>query len=282
VKVLDFGISKIPEQLGGRGITATADVFGTPAYMSPEQTRSAKLVDARADIWSLGLILAECISGKPVYEGSTQLGVLTAVGQDPLPSLRLEGTGTEPELERIIRRCLEKDPAHRYQDVTELARDLAPFAGARPISTSKRLERMFEAGSQHDAATTAPEPANERATRTAHRLPKGAAWFLTTGLVAGLGVTLLSRRGRTDISNTSKSSAVTEVRPVVSVPAARAPDPAQDLTPVQPMLASSPGAKNSMSKVAALGAKPAPRPIEGPRSTRSSSPPLSDGLHDRK
>src|SRR5438105_4828699 len=58
VKVLDFGISKLSEEHGGEGITTTADVLGTPAYMSPELIRSAKLVDARTDIWALGLILA--------------------------------------------------------------------------------------------------------------------------------------------------------------------------------------------------------------------------------
>jgi len=76
VKVLDFGISKISEEYGGEGITETADVLGTPAYMSPEQIRSAKLVDARTDIWALGLILAEFLAGKPVFDARKKLALL--------------------------------------------------------------------------------------------------------------------------------------------------------------------------------------------------------------
>src|SRR5260221_8466459 len=101
VKVLDFGISKMREEQD-EGITASGDVFGTPAYMSPEQVRSSKHVDARTDIWSLGLILAECLSGQPVFQGSAQLGILAGGAKAKAPDLHLSGLGVPRGLEKVI------------------------------------------------------------------------------------------------------------------------------------------------------------------------------------
>src|SRR5258708_26998578 len=128
VKVLDFGISMISEELGWERITASADVFGTPEYMSPEQTRSAKQVDARTDIWSLGLILAECLSGIPVCKGATQLAMLANASEDWSPNLHLEGTGAPPEREAVIPRCLKKAPCKRDQNAAKLVDALSPFS----------------------------------------------------------------------------------------------------------------------------------------------------------
>ena len=134
VKVLDFGISLASDGADFERITASADVFGTPEYMSPEQTRSAKQVDARTDIWSLGLILAECLSGTPVFMGAMQVAMLAGAAREWMPNLHLEGTGTPRELENVIRRCLRKNPDHRYQSAAELVRALRPFASAESLA----------------------------------------------------------------------------------------------------------------------------------------------------
>ena len=137
VKVLDFGISKTTQnaqQPITGSLTETRSVLGTPFYMSPEQIRDAKQVDFRTDIWSLGLILHELLSGSPAFEGSTLPGVCAAIAADPPAALRLKRPEVPVELEVIVLKCLEKDPARRFQTARELIGLLAPFAG-RPESS---------------------------------------------------------------------------------------------------------------------------------------------------
>ena len=136
VKVLDFGISKTTqnaqEPITG-SLTETRSVLGTPFYMSPEQVRDAKKVDFRTDIWSLGLILHELLAGSPAFEGTTLPGVCASIAADPPAALRLKRPEVPVELEAIVLKCLEKDPARRFQSARELVSLLAPFAG-RPES----------------------------------------------------------------------------------------------------------------------------------------------------
>src|SRR5439155_25121456 len=85
VKVLDFGISKLADE-GDASLTTTQVVLGTPNYMSPEQVRSAKGVDHRTDVWSLGVILYELLAGRIPFSGTTPSAVLAAIVADPAPS----------------------------------------------------------------------------------------------------------------------------------------------------------------------------------------------------
>jgi len=137
VKVLDFGISKntrsAEEPITG-SLTETRSVLGTPFYMSPEQVRDAKKVDFRTDIWSLGLILHELLSGSPAFEGTTLPGVCASIAADPPAALRLKRPEVPIELEAVVLKCLEKDPARRFQAALELIPILATFS-ERPESS---------------------------------------------------------------------------------------------------------------------------------------------------
>jgi serine/threonine-protein kinase len=131
VKVLDFGISKAMnadrEGMPPPNLTATSAVMGSPLYMSPEQVRNAKQVDARADIWSLGVILHELLTGGPAFHADTLPGICAAIIADDPPPLRSLRSDAPPELEAVLTRCLEKSVNRRFQSVRELMASLRPF-----------------------------------------------------------------------------------------------------------------------------------------------------------
>jgi serine/threonine-protein kinase len=136
VKVLDFGISKAQGSsalaASPSALTSTKAMLGSPLYMSPEQLRSSKSVDQRADIWAMGVILYELITGTLPFMGEN-LGELFAaiLETDPAP-LRTRAENVPPGLDDIVLRCLQRRPEHRFQSAAELANALAPFAVARP------------------------------------------------------------------------------------------------------------------------------------------------------
>ncbi|HVV81726.1 MAG TPA: serine/threonine-protein kinase, partial [Kofleriaceae bacterium] len=151
LKLLDFGISKTGSVADDR-LTSTHSVMGTPSYMSPEQMRASREVDARADVWSLGAVLYELFQGAPPFEAETFTALCLAVTMDPPAPL----TAAIPtRLRDAVLRCLEKAPASRFQSVGELAEALAPFASS-PARAAMSVERI--------ARTLASAPPAFRAT----------------------------------------------------------------------------------------------------------------------
>jgi serine/threonine protein kinase len=131
VKVLDFGIAKLNDKHATEEeahLTSTLTVMGSPLYMSPEQILSTRSVDARSDIWSLGVILYCLVTGQLPFGGESATAVFAAVQRDSPPPPSSLRPDIPPGLERAILRCLEKDPARRFASVAELASALAPFA----------------------------------------------------------------------------------------------------------------------------------------------------------
>jgi eukaryotic-like serine/threonine-protein kinase len=136
IKVLDFGISKSPI-VNAMQLTQTQSLLGTPAYMSPEQMRSARMVDSRTDIWSLGTVLYELLEGRRPFEAESFSEMCVKVAVDPPGTM----TNTPTDLQEVVLRCLAKAPEHRYASMAELARDLVPFSHD-PHQAQVLVERM--------------------------------------------------------------------------------------------------------------------------------------------
>jgi len=118
-------------------------LIGSPLYMSPEQMRSAKDVDTRTDIWSLGVIMYEMLTGQPPYTGDSIPALCASLLSDTPVSVRTLRADIPPELEDVIMRCLAKDRQYRFATVSELARALAPFGSASSQLHVDRASRVM-------------------------------------------------------------------------------------------------------------------------------------------
>lgn len=185
VKVLDFGVSKwLDDAPDGETphSTGTHGFVGTPAYMSPEQLTTPNAVDQRADVWALGVVLYQCLSGRRPFDGRSGPQLCAAIlSVDPPP---FDPKLAVPEsLAAIARRCLRKKPAERYASVRDLARELAAFrvprarlARAQPalitlvVLGTLAVAFLLARGPTRAEATaelaTALEPASERPARS--------------------------------------------------------------------------------------------------------------------
>ena len=135
-KVTDFGLAKLLEREGG--LTQTGDIMGTPSYMAPEQARGTPSdVTPSSDIYALGTILYEMLTGRPPFKGATPLSTLNQVAEyEPLPPSKLQ-RHTPREIETICLKCLEKEPKKRYKTALDLADDLRRFIDNRPIQARR-------------------------------------------------------------------------------------------------------------------------------------------------
>ena len=145
IKVLDFGISKLtlPSDTPAASLTHTSWMLGSPVYMSPEQLRSARDVDCRADIWALGTILFELIVGKPPFlaDSVPELSAKILIDPVPIPSER-KGSPLPDGLDEVILKALEKNLQMRFQNIAEFTLALAQFAPKRCIPNVERIARM--------------------------------------------------------------------------------------------------------------------------------------------
>jgi serine/threonine-protein kinase len=143
VKVLDFGISKAVESTGSeQSLTATAAVMGSPLYMSPEQLRSSKNVDARTDVWALGTILFELVTGRTPFEAESVMALCTSIAVDAPARLRKYRQDAPRDFEAIVMACIEKEPARRPQNAGELATALRAFASSDGKLAVDRIARI--------------------------------------------------------------------------------------------------------------------------------------------
>ena len=285
IKVIDFGISKMtdPLDLGPRTSTLTgaASIVGSPLYMSPEQLCAARDADPRSDIWSLGVTLFELLTGQGPFVWRSVPELCAAVLKEPARPLRDLVPDAPEGLEAVLLRCLEKEPAKRPSDMTELAAELASFGlpeGARTSSRTSRIRRAVTTALEVDITplhvvdsewTARPSETLQLSGMTTGAQPDAPSfWSLPrTGAAiffAAMLVSLATVRGLRGRIPTHPG-----VPPVVA--AALAPPPAVTLEPEAPPPPAVPApASSTKAPEAARPTKPAPRP-RAPRSSLQQS-----------
>ena len=175
VKVLDFGIAKVMDAAGGMGSkTRTGMMLGTPGYMSPEQIKNAKGVDHRSDLWSVGVMFYEMVTGGEAFEAPTDFAKLTAVlTNDPRPISQVA-----PHLvgwQDFFNRAIAREPDGRFASADDMARVLLAtaraLAGAAPLPTAEF--RTVEVGKGGATRESGPQPVGREGTHVSPQMPTG-------------------------------------------------------------------------------------------------------------
>jgi eukaryotic-like serine/threonine-protein kinase len=151
VKVLDFGVSKSFGDSASAlevGLTRTGTIVGSPLYMSPEQLRSTRTVDARTDVWALGVILYQLLTGHTPYEAELLADLCAMLLRDPPTPVNTYRNDLPAGIEAVIMRCLQREPDDRYQNVSALADALLPFASITARIHAERARRVLHNVSQ--------------------------------------------------------------------------------------------------------------------------------------
>lgn len=151
IKIVDFGIAMLLDDAGRRQVatrvTGSGVLVGSPLYMSPEQVRDEEHIDHRTDIWSVGVVLHELLTGKLPF-GTTAVGlgeIFGAILQEPLVPASERRKDVPKELDAVIARCLSREAGDRYSDVSEIARAIAPFGSGKWTHLVESIEQSFRA-----------------------------------------------------------------------------------------------------------------------------------------
>lgn len=136
VKLLDFGVARLARD--SMRLTQSGVLIGTPGYMAPEQVQASPLIDVRADVFSLGCVLFECLTGRPAFEGDSVMAVLTKIILQPVPTLSGSGHDVPESVERLLARMMAKDPDDRPRDAAELVDALDALEGLDGVWAARR------------------------------------------------------------------------------------------------------------------------------------------------
>jgi len=288
-KVLDFGISKTMIEGGERGLTSTQMVMGTPHYMSPEQIRSTRDVDARSDVWALGVIIFELLTDNLPFDGESSSAIIASIISEPARPVTAFNPAVPGPLEQVIARALHRDKNQRFQNVAELARALLPFTAPAAASIVSNISRVVGGALE----TERPRPAIFAA--TAHGDPNktvvdprasAVAASVVQGTEANFGTTQFKQKSNARMTITlaavagvfllvgiagawhfSGPSAASVSAVAVSGPAMNAPQKVAPAQVVVPTAVGAPPVVAAEPVVAAVQARPLPQtpaPVASP------------------
>jgi len=278
VKILDFGISKFdPGKTGGLALTQEGAALGTPYYMSPEQIRGEIKLDARTDVYALGVILYECIAGQRPFEAEalTQLAVLIHVGK-PLALAQLR-PDVPPGLADVVARAMATDPAQRISTARELRTELERFGAisfkgtAARLGPSPSLPPAAASVAARSLATSAAGVSVRAATGT--QAPKGQGAVIAAGFGilalcgAGAAFFLHSVGGKAEDTQQVKSASAAAPTPPTQTGPSEVPAPAPSASAVVTPVSSSsakPTAPSTTPSPTVAPTLPPPAPLNAP------------------
>ncbi len=294
IKVLDFGISKMTDMSGSApgSMTRTSALMGSPLYMSPEQMRSPKDVDAQTDIWALGVILYELLTGRPAFLADTVMELAIRIANEATPPIRGFRPDVPDGIDAVVAKCLEKDRRNRYRNVAELALALLPFA-PRAKGSVDRISGIIQAAGLSISALNAPlSPRSAAAVASGGTMtPVGRTMGGSSGrkmavvggglgavlaLTVTVGVVIFLKRGSTHDAQpqTAVHNAAPVEPPVATTPPPDVPPPAPVPAPENPAIpaiaspppkpAAPPPAPARPAHAAPAHAQPSPPPAAAP------------------
>jgi serine/threonine-protein kinase len=200
VKVLDFGISKLLGEGGAPSVTKTDMLMGSPLYMSPDQLLIARDVDARSDVWSLGVILFELLTGRGPFDGEDAPQLIAQILHRPAPSLLTLRPDAPAELAALVAAALVKDRDQRLPNVAELSRGLAPFVPEIGRFSVQRIDGLMSHPSSRVPSAT-----------------QGQTWRTGSGAVASGTPSGIAGGAALDLSSTRKNSLVRPIGAMLGV-----------------------------------------------------------------
>ncbi len=214
VKVLDFGLAKLFQSPADVQLTSAGTIVGTPFYMSPEQIRG-RPVDGRSDIYSLGAIMYQAVVGRPPFEAPNPMALFSKhLSEAPIPPSTASSIPVPAEADRIIERCLHKDPEQRYESADALRRDLLAYLATVPD----------ESGELFGGIPSEPSPAMSRqAGVPAQNIPeKNARWrslWIALGLLGlvGFGLWQYLSAGPVEREPNHSPDTATPLQPYISM-----------------------------------------------------------------
>lgn len=204
----DFGLARMTE--AGEKLTTSGAIMGTPAYMSPEQGTGSG-TDQRSDIYSLGIILYEMLTGRVPYTAETPIAVVFKHVQDPLPSARKFNSGLSDELERILLKVLAKNPGDRYQTADAFMQAVQQAIPENPSAARTLSQKIMpDLPAAEDAQTAEKQPSEQLQTGKAIQ-PRFPVWAS-----AGIGVIVLAIIIATAMLNGSNAPRTTAATPTMA------------------------------------------------------------------
>jgi serine/threonine-protein kinase len=259
LKIVDFGVAKLLAGDPTSQVTRTGSWVGTPSYMSPEQARGETEVDARADVYALGVILYEMLSGKTPHRGDSFNAVIHNIATQPPAPLCAEGREFPRELEIIVERALSSNPSERQASAAELGQALAPF-GRREV---------WAEPAERPPPTPVPEQESEDRAKAQGRRGRLVSWSLGVALLL-LGTLWLATRSTTQ-TDADSGAAARRAEPPSALDAPKVPSRV-------PAPIARAAAENRLTPLDSVATRAAPAPSANGTSGRTAGRPPKNGV----